>query len=49
MKDVAHRTRSQWLYGCWLNYRNLYLLHAAGKEWCARHLPALVSKEVRFG
>ena len=49
MKDVAHRTRSQWLYGCWLNYRNLYLLHAAGKEWCSRHLPALVSKEVRFG
>ena len=48
MKDVAHRTRSQWLYGCWLSYRNLYLLQAAGKEWCARHLPLIVSKEVRF-
>ncbi|MFY8085037.1 MAG: hypothetical protein ACOVN7_15085 [Rubrivivax sp.] len=48
MKDVAHRTRSQWLYGCWLSYRNLYLLQVAGKEWCARHLPLLVSKEVRF-
>ena len=48
MKDVAHRTRSQWLYSCWLQYRNLYLLQVAGKEWCARTLPGLVSKEVRF-
>ena len=48
MKDVAHRTRSQWLYGCWLSYRNLYLLQVAGKDWCARHLPLIVSKEVRF-
>jgi hypothetical protein len=48
MKDVAHRTRSQWLYGCWMQYRNLYLLQVAGKEWCARTLPRLTAQQVRF-
>jgi hypothetical protein len=48
MKDVAHRSRSQWLYGCWLNYRNLYLLQTAGAEWCKRYLPKISATEVDF-
>ncbi len=48
MKDVAHRTRSQWLYSCWLHYRNLYLLQANGREWCVRYLPQLTPAEIVF-
>jgi hypothetical protein len=48
MKDVAHRTRSQWLYSCWLNYRNLYLLQTAGRDWCTRYLPQLSPAEISF-
>lgn len=48
MKDVAHRTRSQWLYSCWLHYRNLYLLQTAGRDWCVRYLPQLTPTEVAF-
>jgi len=48
MKDVAHRTRSQWLYSCWLNYRNLYLLQANGREWCVRYLPQLTPAKIVF-
>lgn len=48
MKDVAHRTRSQWLYSCWLHFRNLYLLQTAGRDWCTRHLPQLNPSPVVF-
>ncbi len=48
MKDVAHRTRSAWLYSCWLNYRNLYLLQTAGRDWCANYLKLISPTEVRF-
>lgn len=48
MKDVAHRTRSAWLYSCWLNYRNLYLLQTAGRDWCANYLKLVSPAEVRF-
>jgi hypothetical protein len=48
MKDVAHRSRSQWLYSCWLHYRNLYLLQAAGRDWCTRYLPQLSPTSINF-
>ena len=48
MKDVAHRTRSTWLYSCWLNYRNLYLLQTAGRDWCANYLKLVSPTEIRF-
>ncbi len=48
MKDVAHRTRSQWLYSCWLHFRNLYLLQTAGRDWCTRQLPQLNPTPVVF-
>jgi hypothetical protein len=48
MKDVAHRTRSRWLYACWLNYRNLYLLQSAGPEWCKRFLTLVSATELEF-
>lgn len=48
MKDVAHRTSSRWMYACWLNYRNLYLLQTAGPDWCKRYLPQISSTELNF-
>lgn len=48
MKDVAHRTRSRWLYACWLNYRNLYLLQTAGPDWCKRYLTEISISELDF-
>jgi len=48
MKDVAHRTKSAWMYSCWLHYRNLYLLQVAGKKWCETHLAAISKPEVHF-
>jgi hypothetical protein len=48
MKDVAHRTKSPWMYSCWLHYRNLYLLQIAGKQWCEANLPSISKLEVRF-
>lgn len=49
MKDVAHRTRSLWLHSCWLHYRNLFLLQAAGKEWCKENLVRITpTKDVAF-
>lgn len=48
MKDVAHRTRSRWLYACWLNYRNLFLVQSAGPEWCKRFLPLVSATEPEF-
>lgn len=41
LRDAAAKTKSNWLIGAWLNYRNLYLLQVAGKAWCERHLRAL--------
>ena len=49
MKDVAHHTKSQWLSSCWLQYRNLFLLQAAGQEWCRLHLKDLTPSQLRFG
>lgn len=48
MKDVAHRSRSPWLFACWLNYRNLYLLQTSGSDWCKRYLPLISPTEVDF-
>ncbi len=48
MKDVAHRTHSRWLYACWLNYRNLYLLQTAGSDWCRQYLPQINVTELDF-
>lgn len=48
MKDVAHRTRSAWLHSCWVHYRNLFLLQAAGKEWCKENLVRITPREVLF-
>jgi hypothetical protein len=48
MKDVAHRTQSQWMYSCWLHYRNLFLLQAAGREWSKRYLPLITPNSVQF-
>ena len=48
MKDVAHRTRSVWMYSCWLHYRNIYLLQVAGRPWCETYLPAISAAEPRM-
>jgi len=48
MKDVAYRTRSHWMYACWLNYRNLYLIETFGKVWCKRFLPLISLSEAAF-
>lgn len=48
MKDVAHRTKSAWLAACWVNYRNLYLMQANGKEWCDKHLRTITPTEIHF-
>lgn len=48
MKDIAHRTRSRWLYACWLGYRNLYLTQTAGADWCKRFLPLVSITEPDF-
>jgi hypothetical protein len=48
MKDVAHRTKSTWLAACWVNYRNLYLMQANGKEWCDKHLRTITPTEIHF-
>jgi|688.fasta_scaffold73083_3 hypothetical protein len=48
MKDVAHRTKSQWMASCWLHYRNTYLLNVAGREWCQRNLPLMTPSSIRF-
>ena len=33
MKDVAHKTKSNWLAAVWMNYRSLYLTQTNGREW----------------
>lgn len=48
MKDVACKTKSAWLAACWVNYRNLYLSQANGKEWCEKYLRAITPAEVLF-
>ena len=49
MKDVAQRSRSPWLYACWLNYRNLYLQQSCGADWCKHYLPLISPTEADFG
>lgn len=48
MKDMACKTRSRWLYTCWLSYRNLYMQQIYGREWCQRYLPSLTNAEAEF-
>lgn len=48
MKDIAHRSRSPWLYACWQNYRDLYMLQTSGSNWCKRYLPSISPAELDF-
>lgn len=48
MRDVAFAQRSDWLASCWLNYRNLVLLHAHGKPWVAHYLKAITPDPLNF-
>lgn len=48
MKDVAHQTQSAWLVGCWMHYRNSYLMNVIDRAWCKQHLPALTSDTHEF-
>lgn len=41
MKDAAIISKSNWLAACWINYRNLYLVHTSGDEWCNAYLGKL--------
>lgn len=49
MKDVAHKTRSNWLAAIWMNYRALYLTQTNGREWCQKYLRSITPAEIRFG
>jgi hypothetical protein len=48
MKDVAHQSKSAWLIGCWMHYRNSYLMNVIDRNWCTQHLPALTSETHEF-
>lgn len=48
MKDVAHRTQSNWLAACWVNYRNLYLSQTKGKAWVQTHLRGITPPQLKF-
>lgn len=48
MKDAACHTRSQWLAGCWLAYRTLYLNRTEGSKNDRVHLPAISNPDFRF-
>ena len=48
MKDVAHRTKSNWMAACWVNYRNLYIHHVNGREWCDKYLRSITPTDVKF-
>jgi hypothetical protein len=48
MKDVACRTKSNWLAACWINYRNLYLVNAYGDAWARKYLKQITPSEVAF-
>lgn len=48
MRDVAFARRSDWLASCWLNYRNLVLLHSHGKHWVARYLKTITPDRLEF-
>lgn len=37
MKELALKTRQPALYGCWVNYRNLYVSSALGEQWVRRN------------
>ena len=49
MKDVAHKTKSNWLAAIWINYRALYLSQTNGREWCQKYLRSITPAEVKFG
>lgn len=49
MKDVAHRTKSNWLAAVWVNYRALYLSQTNGREWTQKYLRAITPTTVKFG
>lgn len=48
MRDVAFAQRSDWLASCWLNYRNLVLLHGHGKHWIELYLKAITPERLGF-
>jgi hypothetical protein len=49
MKDVAWKSKSQWLAVCWINYRNLYLQQQHGREWMRKYLRSVTPSEIKFG
>ena len=49
MKDVAHKTKSNWLAAIWVNYRSLYLTQTNGREWTQKYLRAITPPGVKFG
>lgn len=49
MKDVAHRTKSNWLAAIWMNYRALYLTQTNGRDWSQKYLRAITPMDVKFG
>jgi hypothetical protein len=48
MRDVAHKTSSFRMAACWVNYRNLYLNHVNGREWCNKHIRNITPTQVQF-
>lgn len=48
MKDVAVRTKSEWLLNCWRNYRNLFLAALADEGQLAPYTKVLTNKDVKF-
>jgi hypothetical protein len=48
MKDMAFKTKSEWLATCWVNYRNLYLAQVANKEWVKLNLKKISPTKVSF-
>ena len=48
MKDAACHTRSQWLAGCWLSYRSLYLKRTENSRMERIHMPAITTPDFRF-
>jgi hypothetical protein len=48
MKDMAYKTKSEWLATCWINYRNLYLAQVANKDWLKLNLRKISPRKVLF-
>ena len=49
MKDVAHKTKSNWLAAVWMNYRSLYMTQTNGREWSQKHLRNITPTDLKFG